>query len=76
MKANLAHDMHEANDHLIPDLDSVAVGDFNDDGIPDLAVADANTGVSVLLGNGDGTCLLGSTSGAHRITVEMQRAFL
>jgi hypothetical protein len=35
---------------------SVAVGDFNGDGIPDLAVAnsDSNT-VSVLLGNGDGT---------------------
>ena len=41
---------------------SVAVGDFNGDGVPDLAVADSgdfNTnngaGVSVLLGNGDGT---------------------
>ncbi len=33
---------------------SVAVGDFNRDGIPDLAVADGS-GVSVLLGNGDGT---------------------
>jgi hypothetical protein len=35
--------------------DSVAVGDFNNDGIPDLAVANAfsNT-VSVLLGNGHG----------------------
>jgi hypothetical protein len=39
---------------------SVALGDFNGDGIPDLAVADsgflgAGMGVSVLLGNGDGT---------------------
>src|SRR5207253_7449518 len=36
--------------------DSVAVGDFNGDGLPDLAVANfiSNT-VSVLLGNGDGT---------------------
>jgi hypothetical protein len=32
----------------------VAVGDFNNDGIPDLA-ATANNTVSVLLGNGDGT---------------------
>ena len=35
---------------------SVAVGDFNRDGLPDLAIADCDTGtVSVLLGNGDGT---------------------
>src|SRR5208337_5435528 len=36
----------------------VAVGDFNGDGIPDLAVADdgANpNSVDILLGNGDGT---------------------
>jgi hypothetical protein len=39
--------------------DSVAMGDFNGDGIPDLAVANGaaanGAGVSVLLGNGDGT---------------------
>ena len=40
--------------------ESVAVGDFRDNGILDLAVANANRGatsgyVSVLLGNGDGT---------------------
>jgi hypothetical protein len=35
---------------------SVAVGDLNDDGIPDLAVGDFNgDNLSVLLGNGDGT---------------------
>ena len=35
---------------------SVAVGDFNRDGTPDLAVADYwETSVGVLLGNGDGT---------------------
>jgi hypothetical protein len=35
--------------------DSVAVGDFIGDGIPDLAVANYGGNVSVLLGNGDGT---------------------
>src|SRR5258707_1496 len=35
---------------------SVVIGDFNGDGKPDLAVANANNErVSVLLGNGDGT---------------------
>jgi hypothetical protein len=41
---------------------AVAAGDFNGDGIPDLAVANAgnpqngdNGGISILLGNGDGT---------------------
>src|SRR3989442_717046 len=35
---------------------SVAVGDFNGDGVPDLAVANAGSdSVSVLLGNGDGS---------------------
>jgi hypothetical protein len=34
----------------------VAVGDFNQDGIPDLVVANSGAGtVSILLGNGDGT---------------------
>src|SRR5437867_4133779 len=34
---------------------SVATGDFNGDGVPDLVVAVGAAGVSVLLGNGDGT---------------------
>jgi len=37
-----------------PSPDGIAVGDFNGDDIADLAVATAN-GVSVLLGNGDGS---------------------
>src|SRR5690349_6656482 len=36
---------------------AVAVGDFNNDGIPDLAAADFSSpgGVAVMLGHGDGT---------------------
>jgi len=34
---------------------SVVAGDFNGDGVPDLAVAGGANDVSVLLGNGDGT---------------------
>ena len=38
------------------ELSAAAVGDFNGDGIPDLAIADGIQGaVSILLGNGDGT---------------------
>jgi hypothetical protein len=41
---------------------SVAVGDFNGDGIPDIATANgADNTVTVLLGNGDGTFRAGST---------------
>jgi hypothetical protein len=36
--------------------DAVAVGDFNNDGIPDLVISNAKSNdVSLLLGNGDGT---------------------
>src|SRR6202048_3535540 len=41
---------------------SIAVGDFNRDGIPDLAVA--NGGIQVLFGNGDGTFLAGHSFAA------------
>jgi FG-GAP-like repeat/Bacterial Ig-like domain (group 3)/Abnormal spindle-like microcephaly-assoc'd, ASPM-SPD-2-Hydin len=40
----------------IVDIAQVVVGDFNGDGIPDLAVIDSdNSVVDILLGNGDGT---------------------
>src|SRR5271165_1625697 len=37
-----------------------AIGDFNGDGIKDVAVTDS-TGISILLGNGDGTFTVGAT---------------
>ena len=51
---------------------SMAVGDFNGDGIPDLAVADFyDNAVRILLGNGDGTFLEGSypATGAGPLSV-------
>jgi hypothetical protein len=39
----------------VPDPSGIAVGDFNKDGKLDLAVANSNGNLAVLLGNGDGT---------------------
>ncbi|HEY2970617.1 MAG TPA: FG-GAP-like repeat-containing protein, partial [Casimicrobiaceae bacterium] len=42
--------------------EAIAVGDFNGDSIPDIAVANAfSASVSILLGNGDGTFRAGTT---------------
>jgi hypothetical protein len=46
--------------------DAIAVGDFNGDGIPDLAVTIRNTSspVTILLGNGDGSFRVSESYGA------------
>ncbi len=45
-------------------VDFIAVGDFNSDGIPDLAIVNqVQNQVTVLLGNGDGTFMTKSTPG-------------
>src|SRR5437867_6658018 len=50
----------------------IAVGDFNGDGKPDLAVANVNSNtVSVLLGNGDGTFRPKSDYGTGSIPVSV-----
>jgi hypothetical protein len=59
------------------DPDAVAVGDFNGDGLPDLAVADSGgssgygQGVSVLLGNGDGSFQAARTFAAGSLPISV-----
>jgi hypothetical protein len=43
-------------------LESIAIGDIDNDGTPDLVVGGNNGDVAVLLGNGDGTFRLGSVN--------------
>jgi hypothetical protein len=43
------------------DTQSYVVGDFNRDGIPDIAAVNPSGSVEVFLGNGDGTFRTGST---------------
>jgi hypothetical protein len=42
------------------DLYSLMAGDFNRDGIPDVAAVNSGGGVEILLGNGDGTFRMGA----------------
>src|SRR5947207_2987449 len=42
-------------------FDSIAIADFNSDGVLDLAVTNGSTGVSILLGNGDGAFRAGGS---------------
>jgi len=54
------------------DPQALAVGDFNNDGIPDMAVANSGTNnVTIFLGNGDGTFTAQKTSRrlVHRLRV-------
>ncbi len=54
---------------------SLAVGDFNRDGVPDLAVMNFNNTVDILLGNGDGTFTL-KTSYAVAVSYNIVTASL
>jgi len=50
---------------------AIAAGDFNGDGKPDVAIANGNNTVSVLLGKGDGTFIAGSNPATSNTPVAM-----
>ena len=50
---------------------SITVGDFDGDGTLDVAVANSDRAVSMLLGNGDGTFQRGGNFGAGNASVAM-----
>ncbi len=59
-----ASGLNWTNPQTVPELGaySVAVGDFNGDGVPDLAIANGGYGtLAILLGKGDGTFSAGTT---------------
>jgi hypothetical protein len=41
--------------YTVPGQGGIAIGDFNGDNIPDIAIANGDSTISILLGNGDGT---------------------
>src|SRR5579862_6178282 len=55
------------------DLYSLMAGDFNRDGIPDVAAVNSGGGVEILLGNGDGTFRMGANYGGRGVPLRCHR---
>jgi Ca2+-binding RTX toxin-like protein len=54
---------------------AIAVGDVNNDGLPDIVIADGNGEVSVMLGNGDGTFTAPQTFQVNAATLPNTAAY-